>query len=204
MSYIKLNFENCNYNQCNLLDIAANSSLTIELKFENIISLQSRNSTKEHFINLIKNELSKFKWIITGRVSVELVYYINAIERQETDKIADLDNIAKPLLDSITGENGILIDDSQIGLLTSEWIPREENINENIMLIKIDFINDFTVRKEGLFFVQYYAAMCIPINLIDFTLFELFSALVLIRCRLKQRKLAEHAKQKDLNLDFQD
>ena len=150
MSYIKLNFENCNYNQCNLLDIAANSSLTIELKFENIISLQSRNSTKEHFINLIKNELSKFKWIITGRVSVELVYYINAIERQETDKIADLDNIAKPLLDSITGENGILIDDSQIGLLTSEWIPREENINENIMLIKIDFINDFTVRKEGL------------------------------------------------------
>ena len=36
------------------------------------------------------------------------------MEKQETDKIGDIDNTSKPIQDALIGPSGILIDDAQI------------------------------------------------------------------------------------------
>lgn len=198
---IALLFENCSYENFFLINESASSSIKLDIQLPVIISAQSRKKLVRDYINEIHSELSKIKWLICGSVRVELCWYLEAVERQETDKVGDLDNITKPILDSLTGENGILIDDSQIGSLHSFWISRNESYNHNVLRISIDFNNDSALYKENLHFVQYHNALCLPLNFAKNSFKDLFAAKIVIWGRLMARKSARKINALGSNVD---
>jgi Holliday junction resolvase RusA-like endonuclease len=193
--------ENCDYNKYYLIEESVDSNIYINLRFERIVSIQSKKIHKEQLYSLIQDELSKFKWIICGDVNIDLTWYLSAVQRQETDKIGDMDNITKPILDSLIGINGVLIDDSQIGALYTYWLSRNELSECNSLEIKISFCNDYCLDKHNLIFVQYSNAICLTVN-VDFTDQEqLFGTLFLLKNRQLSRTTARIMKLIGTNAD---
>lgn len=75
--------------------------------------------------------------------------------QKESDKIGDLDNLIKPIIDTFSGCNGIFIDDSQIGSINSLWMSRDVSSSRNsILKLCIHFNNDDCCIKENMRFVQ--------------------------------------------------
>lgn len=183
--------ENCCYDTQYLIEESADSAIHINLAFEKVVSVQSKKVYKEQICNLIQNELSKFKWIISGCVNIDFIWYLHAVERQETDKVGDIDNITKPILDSLIGPNGVLIDDAQIKALYTYWLSRNELIEDNLLKIKISFNNDDCLEKSNLIFIQYVNAICLPINVELTDHKQLLGALLLVKSRQGQRTAAK-------------
>ncbi|WP_230980694.1 RusA family crossover junction endodeoxyribonuclease [Burkholderia cepacia] len=154
------------------------------------MSSQSRAERKQELVQSIQQELSQFKWLISGSVQIEFAWYLHSIERQETDKVGDIDNITKPILDALTGPNGILIDDSQIGSVHTFWMSRNEQVTYSVLTLEIQFSNDDCLDKHNLVFIQYWNAMCIALN-VDFTdQKSIFGALFVVRFRRWYRHMA--------------
>lgn len=198
---INVTKRNCNHDSWYAIEESADSEIEIRLEFETIVSVQSRKERKDELCNLIKAELSKFRWIVCGSVNVQLAWYLHAVSRQETDKIGDLDNISKPILDSLAGENGILIDDSQLGSIDTLWMSRNEQVADNVVILSIRFNNDECTPKENLVFVQYSNATCMPLNVDFLSIKARLTALVLIKSRLNHRNIADRIKGFGGNVD---
>ena len=188
---INIKTENCNIDKHFLIDESVDSKISIVLELETIVSVQSKKENKNWITSLIQNELSKFKWIIYGQVLIDFTWYINAAEKQETDKIGDIDNISKPIQDSLTGPKGIMIDDSQISVFYSSWISRDDLISDNILRIDLRFNNDYILQKENLVFIQYDGAICMPMNLDINNIKDLFYAKFIIHTKKKTRRFAQ-------------
>lgn len=155
---------NCDYTNTYLINELATSYINFTFEFEKIVSRQSKKSIQKNFITKIKAELKKYNWIIISDIQLEIYWYLNATERQETDKIGDLDNITKPLIDSFIGFDGIIVDDSQIASINTLWMSRNDLIEDNIVKIKFTFNNDYSLKKENLIFALYSPPMCTPVN----------------------------------------
>jgi len=182
---------NCSADRHFVIEECADAEINIELEFERIVSSQSRKQRQRDLCALIQGELSKYQWLISGSVNLELAWYLSALERQETDKVGDIDNITKPIIDSLTGKNGVLIDDAQIGSLHTFWMSRNTQIPDNLVKLKISFNNDECIEKNNLIFIQYAEAVCIPFN-IDFSdIKNMMAALIIIKARAKQRGAAK-------------
>ena len=198
---ITIRTDNCDPSQWYIIEKSANSEIEIKLEIDRIVSVQSRNDRKSEICAAIQEELSKFKWIVTGSVNIEFLWYLNGVERQETDKVGDIDNITKPLLDALTGARGILVDDSQIGSLHTFWQSRNELIASNVLYVRIFINNDCCLWKENLYFVQYAGPVCMPIN-IDFNDHRtILAALVILKARRMNRKAAARFKRLGYNAD---
>ncbi|WP_223480602.1 MULTISPECIES: RusA family crossover junction endodeoxyribonuclease [unclassified Pseudomonas] len=114
------------------------------------MSTQSRLERKQELTQIIQSELSRFKWLISGGVQIEFAWYLSSIKRQETDKAGDIDNITKPILDALTGPDGILIDDSQIGSVQTFWMSRNEQLSYNVLRLNIQFSSEDNILSRCL------------------------------------------------------
>lgn len=191
---ISIDKENCTEENAYVIEESADSIITIQIEFPTVITSQSRKILIDQVNAGIQTELGKFKWIITGSLLVDFTWFLNDIERQETDKVGDIDNITKPLQDALCGPNGIMIDDSQIGGLYTHWMTRNEMVADNILVITIRFNNDYTLSKNDLVFIQYSGAMCMPITLDVSSLVHLIGMKMILKQRMKFRKLASRIK----------
>lgn len=193
---IRIETVNCNFANYYEIEEHSDGEIKITLEFDKIVSRQSKKESIDKLSALIKSELSNFKWIIVGSILVDLTWYLNAVERQETDKVGDIDNITKPIIDSLSGENGVFVDDSQIGGLYSFWMTRNDLIKDNILVIQIKFNNDYILFKENLKFIQYSNATCMPINIDLNNKKDLLVAKIVLSTRNKSRKVAALLKSK--------
>jgi hypothetical protein len=198
---ITIETENCDFQNFYCIEESADSSIKIRLDFQTIVSRQSRKEVIDGLIKLIHRELNKFEWIIIGSVVVDFLWYLNAVERQETDKVGDLDNISKPIQDALLGPSGILVDDSQIGGLYTYWQSRNNLVADNILYITIKFNNDYVLLKKDLKFIQYNKAICLPVNIETTSIHDLILAKILIKSRLQSRKAAKKIKLKGADVD---
>ena len=80
----------------------------------------SKESPK--FVAQTQEALGDIKYIFFGEVKLEIILYLDEKKRLETPELADLDNYAKLLCDSLKGPKGLLIDDTQIQSLLISWI----------------------------------------------------------------------------------
>ncbi|MBF01061.1 RusA family crossover junction endodeoxyribonuclease [Flavobacterium coralii] len=192
---------NCDYQSYYKILEAADSEIKITLQFNKIVSRQSRKEKIDKITQLIHSELLKFDWIIVGSIQVDLTWYLNAVERQETDKVGDIDNITKPIIDALSGKNGVFVDDSQIGGLYSCWMSKNELYSDNVLVIQIKFNNDYVLYKKNLRFIQYSGAACLPVNMDITSKKDLLVAKVLVIVRKKHRKLADKARLIGANID---
>ena len=116
------------------------------------VSLQSK-STKKNFVKSeIRKTTKNLKYLLSGDVKVEIQWLLHEQERYESPDSPDMDNIIKPILDGLTGPDGILIDDCQVQTIGSHWIDwtkKEHRINISIRYIAEDY-----VTKENLIFIN--------------------------------------------------
>lgn len=195
-----LHTSNCDAANHYKIEELATAELELRLEFDRIVSIQSQKATRDQLCSAIQKQLQPFEWICAGPVNLELLWYLHGTQRQETDKVGDIDNITKPIIDSLTGERGLLIDDSQIGSLHTFWNSRNHLTQKDALYIRLQFNNDECLRKNNLVFVQYAGAVCLPLN-VDFNnIKDMLGALLLIRGRLHHRRTAKSIR--DLGQDF--
>lgn len=191
MAVINVECSNCTTDKEFLIEELATAKISIEMHFDEIVSIQSRAVRRNELVAGIRSELSKFKWLIAGSVQIELVWYLHSVERQDTDKVGDIDNITKPILDSLIGLEGLLIDDSQIGSIHTFWISRNDQIKYSVLVLRLQFSNDDCIKKENLIFIRYWNATCLALN-VDFSNFKsVFGAFVVVLARRRHRRTAK-------------
>lgn len=191
MAVIKIECSNCSADREYLVEELATAKVSIEMHFDEIVSIQSRAARRNELVEGIRNELSQFKWLISGSVQIELAWYLPGVERQDTDKVGDIDNITKPILDSLIGPRGLLIDDSQIGSVHTFWMSRNDQISYSVLKLHVQFSNDDCLSKEKLIFIRYWNAMCLAINVDFSSLKSVFCACVVVLARRRHRRTAK-------------
>lgn len=190
---INLEFENCNYHEPVLNPESMDTIINLKVSFTGQIpTAQSKNTVKATILHLIQSELSKVTWICLGPIWVELTWFLDASNRQESDVVGDLDNITKPILDSLTGLEGIIIDDSQIKSIYTRWLANTLASNEQVLEISIRLLNEEALQKSKLYFIQYHNAMCFAIDLNPFDENELQAIKQFAHSKLTQRSNSEN------------
>jgi len=201
MVKFSLHTSNCDAESCYKVEELATAGLELRLEFDRIVSIQSQKATRDELRSAIHERLRPFEWICAGPVNLELHWYLHGAQRQETDKVGDIDNITKPIIDSLAGEMGLLIDDSQIGSLHTLWNSRNHLTQKDALYIRLQFNNDECLPKDNLIFVQYAGAVCLPLNVNFHNIKDMVMALLLIRARLRDRRAAGRIRDLGHNLD---
>jgi len=134
----------------------------VEFKIESPpVSQQASSESKKALRHAIRRVLGTAQYLLTGDIRVEVKWSISEQVRYETDRAPDVDNILKPLLDSLVGPNGIIIDDNQVQHVSCSWTDWKREGEE--LTVALHFISDEWLPKKGLIFVQFDRGICLPI-----------------------------------------
>jgi Holliday junction resolvase RusA-like endonuclease len=126
-------------------------------------SVQSSRPVRTAYINSIREKFEHNAFILTGEISLEIIWYIPSKSRFETDAKADIDNCLKPIIDAFTGPNGLFVDDCQLRSLHICW--RHIESNDERLELNFEFGPDDFCAKKELAFVKLDGALCTPVNL---------------------------------------
>ena len=158
-------------------------------------SMQSRPTAIAALQAVVHEETTKYQYLLSGDVSLEITWHFHERGRYESDASADIDNLLKPTLDAFCGPNGLLIDDCQIRSLGISWISTASD--KPAVTIQIKFIDSDFVPKAGIAFVQIEKALCMPVDLkLPRKVQRIL--LMMMRVRFAQRRFTE----KVLGLDY--
>jgi len=117
------------------------------------VSGTSNPKIKKAFIDKIQQVTSAYNFILSGDVKIEIEWRIHERQRYEFPSSPDLDNILKPIVDALSGPQGLLIDDCQVQTVTCYWIDHF-NLNEEEITVRIRLMTaDDGLLKDKLFFV---------------------------------------------------
>lgn len=126
------------------------------------VSLQSNSKKREFVKSQIRETTKNINYLLNGDVKVEIQWLLHEQQRYESAKAPDIDNIIKPILDGLSGPDGILIDDCQVQTVGSHWIDWTKD--EHQINIYIKYIADDYVMKRGLIFVNMGNNLFMPFN----------------------------------------
>lgn len=117
------------------------------------VSVQNANEKKLSMRADIHKVTAGCPFLITGPVFVEIDYYCGYLKRLKNHGVYDLDNILKPLLDSLSGLNGILLDDTQVERVSVNWIdsPHNDEVHIGLRYLPLYFVPKakLIVYKQG-------------------------------------------------------
>jgi Holliday junction resolvase RusA-like endonuclease len=126
------------------------------------VSVQSKQIVRDAYIATIKRALSKFNFILTGQLVLDLTWLTSAKSRYETDAKADIDNCLKPIIDAFTGPDGLFINDCQLKGLYICW--RHIESDEERLHFQFQFDSGQWCEKAGLAFIRLDRGLCCPVN----------------------------------------
>jgi Holliday junction resolvase RusA-like endonuclease len=192
--------ENCSYESAFLSDFE-DSRIMLTLEIETIASVQSKKIIIDKNKDEIQQELSKFKWIITGPVLVQFAWYLDGVARQETSKFGDMDNISKPIQDALTGSSGIIVDDCQIKNIETLWMTKNHSVQNHILRIEIRYSNNETQLKSNLRFIQYAGPICLLVNFDPKNIDHLLQTKLYLSAFKHIRRFATKFKRINVNVD---
>lgn len=124
-------------------------------------STQTSRSRKQEVTNAIRSCTRALEYVLSGDVAIEIIWHVCEQVRYESDESADVDNI-KPILDSLCGPDGIIINDCQVQYISSNWA---DTCGDEQVAITIKFDPEAWFPKSSLAFVQFQKALCMPLNL---------------------------------------
>lgn len=124
-------------------------------------SRQATTVAKKQVADAVRLQTRPIEYLLDGYITVDLEWHIHEKYRWESDASADVDNIVKPLLDAISGPEGLFIDDSQVKSFSSSWFSTT-NENEYVDIV-IKFIAGEWLPKRDLVFVRLKNALCYPV-----------------------------------------
>lgn len=127
--------------------------LTIEVSGVDLPSIQSKKRARELFDVRMAEILAPYQYILTGNLSLDVQWLGDWRHRYDTDRSRDVDNVIKPLLDSLCGPTRLIVDDNQLHSIHIDWIDHHK---EKIILQFRYSGNDYWVPKNGIAFIHLY------------------------------------------------
>lgn len=96
-------------------------------------------------------------------VKVEIDWYVDSWVRYATSRVANIDNIVKPILDAVSGVNGIIADDGQVQAVDVRWIDKL-GIKQDFRL-RVDPLSnaDIAYQRQSLRFAEFGPSLCFPV-----------------------------------------
>jgi Holliday junction resolvase RusA-like endonuclease len=126
-------------------------------------SIQAKKEKRDEYIASIKKQLNSYQFILTGEIILNITWLIPTKSRYETDGSADIDNCIKPIIDALTGKDGLFVDDCQIRGLYICW--RHITSEDERLIFELEFDADSFSQKSKLAFVQLDKGLCTPVNI---------------------------------------
>lgn len=126
------------------------------------VSVQAKKVVRDAYIAQIKAELSKFQFVLTGQIFLDVTWHVPAKSRYETDAKADIDNCLKPIIDAFTGPDGIMINDCQLKGLYVCWTDITSS-NERLQF-DFKFDADHFCDRDSLAFIRLDKGICCPVS----------------------------------------
>ena len=126
------------------------------------VSLQSSAEKKREFKVFVSSIIQSAEFLLSGDVKILIEWRVTEQHRYEHSSARDIDNIIKPLLDAISGPDGILVDDNQVQSIECSWTDIYCDPNEKLVII-IKYVHDEWLPKEGLEFLSFEGNLCLPI-----------------------------------------
>jgi hypothetical protein len=127
------------------------------------VSLQGSKRKKAHITNKIRSITRQANYFLTGDIKVEVQWLVNESVRYETTTSPDVDNVLKPILDALSGPEGIIINDCQVQSVSCFWMGGWLTDDQE-HVISIRFDPEAWIKKEGLIFVNVDGKLCWPIS----------------------------------------
>jgi Holliday junction resolvase RusA-like endonuclease len=127
------------------------------------VSHQAGGAVKRELTDCIRTATRGCQFVITSDVTAEIEWYISERERYESDAVPDVDNIIKPILDALSGPEGLMVNDCQIQSITSYWMGLRSDRQEIMISVRPQF-DPFWHAKSAILFVQFGRALCFPID----------------------------------------
>lgn len=126
------------------------------------VSLQSKSEKKNEFKDFVSSIVKGAGFLLSGDVKLLIEWRVTEQHRYEHASAYDVDNIIKPLLDSISGPDGVLVDDNQVQSIECYWTDIYHDPDEKL-IVTIKYVNDEWLPKEGLEFLSFEGNLCLPI-----------------------------------------
>lgn len=126
------------------------------------VSLQSKTEKKQEFKSFVSSIVQKAGFLLSGDVKILIEWRVTEQHRYEDSSAYDVDNIIKPLLDTISGPEGVLVDDNQVQSIECYWTDIYRDPDEKLV-ITIKYVHDEWLPKEGLEFLSFEGSLCLPI-----------------------------------------
>lgn len=111
---------------------------------------KAKSDRRSEFKEFVVEELKSVSFLLSGDVKISIEWYSHEQKRYETTASTDIDNIIKPLLDSLCGPDGIMIDDNQVQSIDCNWFDYDDIENEKLVVV-VEFSPSEFVLKEGFF-----------------------------------------------------
>lgn len=124
------------------------------------VSLQNKEVKKRELKNKIHEVTKACPYIITSYCWIHIEYRCNHIKRMKNLSSYDMDNLIKPLLDSLTGINGLILDDSLFNRIEINWQDKD---GEDEFEIQIEYPEFHYGNKKDLFFLK-QGQWCFPMH----------------------------------------
>lgn len=128
------------------------------------VSFQATAPKKAVIIAAVRAAIASCAFLLGGDVKIQIRWGISVRARYETDSSADVDNIVKPILDALSGPDGILIDDCQVQELTCYWSGGYTTPVQQHLEIEIQFDPEAWFSKQGLIFLEIDRSLYLPVG----------------------------------------
>lgn len=128
------------------------------------LSLQAAAERKRPYMAALQEAVSSATSIVmTGDVKIAIDWYIDQHNRYSTNRVADIDNIVKPILDSVSGNGGIIVDDGQVQAIDVRWLDKL-NVKEDFRVRFEPLAFEGMITRESLGFAEFSSSRCFPIQ----------------------------------------
>lgn len=126
------------------------------------VSLQAPGERRRRLQEKVREIVRSVKYLLTGEVQINIEWFLHEKERYESVSSPDVDNVIKPLLDAISGPDGLIINDCQVQAVTCHWVDWVRNDQQ--LIFQVRFMPDLWVHKERLKFVHFGKGLCFPLE----------------------------------------
>ena len=123
------------------------------------VSTQNKNGVKQVFKSDVHKTTSQCEYIITSTCWIAIDFYCQHVKRMKNPGVYDMDNIIKPILDSLVGLNGVLVDDVIVDRVAVNWI---DTLDDDYLEINIQYPELLYSKKSDLVFIKSKSGWCLP------------------------------------------
>lgn len=137
-----------------------NSEILVKINTKPI-SLQSSGNKVNKFRQAVIEALEEYNYVFTNELNIEITWFTLEQYKIFRSDSYDIDNIIKPLLDSLVSSGKILIDDSQVSSISCSFI---DSVEEYLEVRIIPRLFDLKIYIDDLDFVEFYKGYLFPVS----------------------------------------